>query len=412
MGLFDFSRKKQLVKCENCGSEVSRDQLMLCGGKRCCANCYERVAKEQEKKATLNRPGVAKTYTERRNGFVHQYSVYHFTCARCGRTVECRSDDRPRRYEDYQGKRYCRACWEEMEKTITTPCVRCGKPISLYERGHSGRAGHCEACWLLNMREKRDMFGQYDAMLTGYLAGRGIAARGTDTDRLNEAGQPDGYRAGEERDHGLIRLRQNEYAIGAFRCRGGWFAIPERGSLLRYLKPSPDGALMERLASIQGTILAAATAGDDVFILTEKGMIASTDAGVDGARLFAPAERIGEMAARYFTEDEIEARVRRFMDGSIQPIPAGMATYYDTKAKVFFTVLADGNYYHGYDVSYPVRSKEAVLVWMTRFASVIGEEAGCRRGEIPMIEIVRRLEEVPNAHYQPPENFGYGVHFM
>ena len=71
-------------------------------------------------------------------------------------------------------------------------------------------------------------------------------------DGLNEAGQPEGYRAGEERDHGLIRLRQNEYAIGAFRCRGGWFAIPERGSLLRYLKPSPDGALMERLASIQG----------------------------------------------------------------------------------------------------------------------------------------------------------------
>lgn len=35
--------------------------------------------------------------------------------------------------------------------------------------------------------------------------------------------------------------------------------------------------------------------------------------------------------------------------------------YYDDQKKVFFSVIVDGNFYHGYDVHYFVESKENVL---------------------------------------------------
>lgn len=41
-------------------------------------------------------------------------------------------------------------------------------------------------------------------------------------------------------------------------------------------------------------------------------------------------------------------------------------TFYDVNAKVFFSVVVDGNFYHGYDVEYIVESKLNVLSMLAR----------------------------------------------
>ena len=392
---------------------------MLVKGVSCCTFCYEEVKKAQEKndigKEKKNQGATpsakpARVFTERRNGMVHQYSIYSFTCSRCKKTMECRTDDIPRPYEDYQGKRYCRKCWEEMEKILTEPCRRCGKPITLAESRHLGKAGMCASCWTQNMKEKRELFGAYRTRLLDCLKENGIAARGTDTEGLNEDGQPCGYHAGEERNHGMIKLRQTEYSIGTFHMDGGWFAIPERGSALRYIKPSGNKGLMEFLASVNGkTVLAAAVDDFHVYILSEDGLISSTSRKMDGKRVFSKEEILRETAARHFSEEKLEEIVRKFMDGTIRAVDH---YYYDTAAKVFFEVLADGNYYHGYDVSYPVISKEEVLKNLSKRAWLIPVEEEAKAGAVPIVELVKRLPEAQVPGYKPPENFGYGVHFV
>lgn len=407
MGL--FSREKKIT-CENCGAQISRKDRMLCGGIPCCTNCYPKLKAEAEAKEAAKKVKVAPVITERRGGMVHQYSLYHFTCAACGKTFECRSDDRPRRYEDFEGKRYCLACWEKKEGELTVPCRVCGKPISRRERRVKGKEGFCGDCWTEELKKRREMFGAYERMLLEALEAKGIQAQGTDTLDLAPDGQPEGYHAKEGRNHQMIRLRESEYAIGTFRMKGGWFAIPASGSALRYIRPSLDGKLMEFLAkSSSRTVLAAAAGAKEVYYLTGDGIIQSTDERMDQARVFDPAERIRELTEAYFTEEEIEKRVDVFLDGTIRPLDG---FYYDTAAHAFFRVLADGNYYHGYDVSYPVMSREDVVKRLLWNPDVIDAEYLCKKGEIPLAEFVRRLPDAGNRDYQAPDGFGRGTEYL
>ncbi len=407
MGLFS---KDQRMYCENCGAQIARKDRMLYDGISCCPKCYPTLKQEQEAQAAVRRAGVAPVITERRNGMVHQYSLYHVTCAACGKTFECRSDDRPRRYEDYEGKRYCLACWEKKEKELTVPCKACGKPISRYERRVRGREGFCAECWVEELSQRREMFGAYEKMLLDALDAKGIPALGTDTLDLAPDGQPERYHAKEERNHEMIRLRETEYVIGAFRLRGGWFAIPASGSALRYIKPSADGKLMEFLAkSSSRTVLAAAAGTKEAYYLTEAGTVYSTDARMNEVQIFDPSERIREITEAHFTEEEMQKRVDEFLDGSIRAIDR---YYYDTAAHAFFRVLADGNYYHGYDVSYPVLTKEEVLERLARRPDVIDAERLCGDGVIPLTEFVKRLPDAGNLQYQAPAEFGRGTEYL
>ena len=312
--------------------------------------------------------------------------------------------------ENYEGKQYCRSCWEKKEKEITDPCPECGEPVSRYERRVFGRAGYCPACWDRHMILARERFGRYEKTLLAFLEERGIKAACSDQNGLLPSGRPEGYTGFEERNSGMIRLRRNEYAVGAFRLGNGWFAIPERGSHLRYITPSPDVKLMEFLAGIKETCLAAAVWGRNTAVLTEDGVIHSTDPAVNALKAFDKGDVIREMAERILGEEKIRKAREEYMSEGIRSV--GDRLFYDGGHRVFFRIVADGNFYHGYDVSYPVVSKEEILPVLIRREWLLDTEEACEKGVVPVSVIAEGLEDSGNFRYEPPDNFGYGTYFM
>jgi len=188
------------------------------------------------------------------------------------------------------------------EKTETKPCEKCGTPVTLFDRRVYGKKGLCDSCWLIHMSERREIFARYEKLFMEYLAGLGIHAKGTDTYGLEESGQPSDYSSEEDRDHDMIRLRQSEYAVGAFHIDNGWIAIPECGSGLRYITPASSAKLMTMMASASETVLAAATFEKHVYILDDDGKITSNDNEVNGRICFGKAfrGRAGEGCQRIY----------------------------------------------------------------------------------------------------------------
>ena len=429
IGSYFQNRKKEI--CPNCRRTVRHGQLLLVSGKACCEVCREKAeksvrpapspadpepaketAKPEKKAEPARRPAVqaAPVITERRNGYVHQYSVYSVTCSACGKTVSCRSDDIPRKYEDFEGARYCRACWEKKEKEITEPCPGCGKPVSRYDHRMNGRKGYCTACWDRHMIGVRERFGRYEKLLLDFLAGRGVSAAGSGREGLLPSGKPAGYVGFEERDHDMIRLRQSEYAAADFRIGKGWFALPESGSHLRYIVPSPDGKLMEFLAGIRETVLAAAVWSGNAAFLLEDGTVRSTDPSVDGAEAFDKEAMIRETAERILGEEAIRKSREAFSSPGIHSIADRL--FYDGEKKAFFSIVTDGNYYHGYDVYYPVKTKDEVLRTLVRYEWLLPTEENCEKGIVPASVIAEGLEDAGDPNYSPPEGFGYGEYYI
>ena len=82
-------------------------------------------------------------------------------------------------------------------------------------------------------------------------------------------------------------------------------------------------------------------------------------------------------------------------------------TYYDSNAQVFFLVIKDGDYYHGYEVSYWPTEKEKVLVSLE-------EQISFRPQNEIFFEIafVKSLPECPERakNYHPPiHDVGKGI---
>lgn len=413
MSLFgSFFRNRKKETCPNCGKTVRHDERMLTGGKPCCIHCYKDLKKAIEDPIEKRRKELkaAPVFTEIRNGFVHQYSTYSVVCGECGKTLSCRSDDIPRKYEDFEGKRYCRDCWEKKEKELTDPCIACGRPVSRYDRRVYGRLGYCTECWPGHMAEARERYIRYEKTLLGFLAARGIAASGSEREGLLPSGQPAGYVGFEERNHDMIRLRKSEYAVSDLRVGKGWFAIPESGSRLRYIKPSPDGKLMEFLAGIDSRVLAAVTWNGKVAVLEENGTVRSTDPALDGEKVYEKQEKIGQIAKDQLGEEGIAKAREPFLSGGIHELASRY--FYDSDAKVFFTIVTDGNYYHGYDVHYPVLKREEVIKMLSRFESVRGAEEAGEKGSVPMSVIAEGLEDSGKKDYAPPDGFGYGTYYV
>lgn len=269
----------------------------------------------------------------------------------------------------------------------------------------------------------QEIYSRYDTLLTEFLINQGIPAKGGSLEGINDRGKPDGYRGREERDHEMIRLRQNESAAITFHIAGGWFAIPSAGSCLRYIIPSTDDRLMDFMGSVNGVILAAATDDKDVWILTDNGNVISSDQtwGVQADTqekapvfLFDKKDKIHELTMKYFTEDRIEKIIKQMLNlGGVVRINDNLGSCdYDTEEKVFFGVRTDGDYYHGYDVSYPVLKKENIISRMINHASLLTVELGCLQGKLPLIELIGRLEDSGKLDYRPPYNYGDGVDYI
>ena len=358
---------------------------------------------------------VAKTYTETRNGMVHQYSLHIFHCDGCNQYYEFRSDMIPRPYMEYGGKRYCPDCWETAQHELKEACPDCGTALSVYQRRSFFR-GKCRDCWLKEIRRLRECYKPYQQELAAYLEKKGISLEKPFLDGLSETGRPLEQIA-EQKD-GLLPLRQGEYALYLFSARDGVFAFPDNGIGLRYIKPSPDREFMNTLESIESNhqLLAAASDGRNVYVLDQYGTMYTTEKKSPlakkpvGEKIIDPLAHSLKIAKEYFTEEQIQTIAKKVCGSGIFEIDSH--TYYDPEAQKFFRVLTDGNSYHGYEVSYEQLTKEEVMDRLTRFHfSLFNVKEFCQSGHLPNLVLAYYLpwSEGP---YTPPDNFGYGTEFI
>lgn len=357
--------------------------------------------------------------------------ILMFRCDKCGRYFQYRDGIRPRAFEEYENRKYCQECWEKEQHLIRIPCRDCGRPITLFEYRNQFR-GTCRECWLKKLPSLRKKYSRYRLLLEDILHEKGVRLEPMYTDGLDETGRPDH----SIKDLGLrlLPLRDNEYALYLFRAGNGVLAFPDNGINLRYIK-APSSEIILEAADVSDSLLAAGSDGKDVYVLTGKGELFSSNenilkgerpgsysASIDRllgkkrrdklkpVQMIVPELFCLKKAGEYFTEEQIKEAVAGFCSHGITAVNSN--TYYDPEAKKFFMVLADGNYYHGYDVSYLQVSRNEVMDECVRYHFSIDQFIDqCEAGTIPLLVILSKLpwEEGP---YDPPENFGYGVHFV
>ncbi|MBQ5541687.1 MAG: hypothetical protein IIU06_01320 [Erysipelotrichales bacterium] len=350
---------------------------------------------------------ISPVITGRRNGMVHQFHLLIFQCAECGRCYEYRDDMTRNALFEYKGKKYCLPCWDKKQQEFTEPCVRCGKPLPIAKKWNS-YYGMCRECWLKELPQLRKNYAVYEKRFRTYLSGQGVTLKENYTVGLDETGRPP-YSV-KDVDKGLLPLRDNEYALYLFDVRDAVLAFPSNAISLRYIKPSGNPEFMKSLGR-QERLLCAVSDGKDFYALSGRGEIFSSNPEWDKRRMFEPLEYCREIAKSYFTEEEIRSAVEAFCTKGIQNV-GGDRTYYDPEAQKFFRVAVDGNYYHGYDVDYPLMTKEQVLREITYyFFSIDQFENTCREKKVPIVLIADALPWTPGP-YTPPENFGYGRHFI
>lgn len=378
-----------------------------------------------------HRNRIAPVITGSRGGFVHQYHILMFRCDKCGRYFEYRDDLRPRPFEEYERKKYCRECWETEQHRIMVPCRDCGLPVTLYMSRHQFK-GRFRACWIKRLFALRQKYSAYRPLLENILREKGIELEPVYADGLDETGRPD--RPVEDLKLGLPPLRENEYALYLMNAGGGVLAFPDNGISLRYIK-APSAKRVLEAADSGEYLLAAGTDGKDIYSLTGKGDLYSSNEDVlkgeqqsSGAgrmdrllgkkrsrdlqpvRIIDPVEFCLRTAGSYFTEEQMAAAVREFCSHGIAAVSSN--TYYDPQAQKFFKVLTDGNYYHGYDVEYLQKSKDEVLQEHVAFHFSIDQFVdACEAEQVPLLAILSRLPYA-GGEYSPPDNFGYGTHFV
>lgn len=372
-----------------------------------------RISKKYYDDAHRNR--VAPSFTEIRDGFVHQYHIFVFQCEECHQYFQYRSDAASQVLEKYENKVYCRDCWNKKQHEIYEACPECKKPLSYFERRNQYN-GMCRDCWVKVIAKQREKYREYQNFLEEYLREQGVMLNPSDTDGLDETGRPSDSVKDKKID--ILPLRDNEYALYLFEAGEGIFAFPSHGIGLRYIK-APSRQKFYGVAGGHNRMLAAGTDGRVIYILTDKGKLFMTrsdspenDNGdhTESVQAIDVYDFCMKTAEDTLSEKQIEDAVTDFCSNGIACVNDSI--YYDPAAKKFFRVLVDGNYYHGYDVDYMVQSKKAVMESLVRYHfSIDGFVDACRAGEVPMLVILSRLsyEEGP---YSPPDHFGYGKHFI
>ena len=356
--------------------------------------------------------------------------ILMFCCNKCGRYFEYRDGIKPQAFEEYEKKKYCQKCWDKEQHRIKAPCRDCGRSITYYESRNQFR-GRCRECWLKMLSFLRDKYGRYRLLLEDILREKGIKLEPMYTDGLDETGRPS--HSIKDLRLNLLPLRDNEYALYLFHAGDGVLAFPDNGINLRYIKAPLSKRILEA-ADVSESLLAGGSDGKHIYVLTGKGELYSSNKEVlNGEQPSSYSKAIDQLlgkkrsddlkpvqiifpvsfclskAGDYFSEERIKAAAAEFCSHGITAVNSD--TYYDPHAKKFFKVLTDGNYYHGYEVSYLQISRSEVMDECVRYHFSIDQFIDlCEAGTIPMLVILSRLPWVEGP-YDPPESFGQGVHF-
>ena len=308
---------------------------------------------------------------------------------------------------------YCENCYSVLVESTTLPCARCGKTV----RYKTMVSKLCPACWLQEIDTRRSFYRYYGELLEKALRERGVDVLPETLAGSNAAGEA-AWPVVRYSWLNILPLRDDihagnrERALYTVPCRGGLFALPSNGIAPRYLDlpltPGFQKWAKDFLCSAPHSYLAAIRSdGQELYIADQNGKVWSSDPMFQPFTLFDPQAETRRICG-LLSEEQIQVVLDRYQTG----IHHFDHFYYDCDHKKFFEVLTDGNYYHGYDVSYQTVSKAELLSkWrVLNFAGFYNLYVQCVGGNIPLFAIVERLEEDEIlTDYQPPEGTGRGI---
>ena len=327
-------------------------------------------------------------------------------CQSCGTRLESFST-----CEHILGINYCRKCYEVLLPQATLECKDCGQTIQ----------GKCRDCFLHHLEDVRQFIKPYGERFDAALREHGIHPQQSAFEGIDPYGRAL-VPVPELSSCNLIPLREKlgmnqERALYTVNCRGDLFAIPDSMIGIRYITAHDPAALgkhpdLKEPASrntIRSTsyILALRSDGEYLYYLTMGGYVLSENPSITPFSLFDPVQEADRMIKAVITPGQIEQKADEIRKSTVYSFSS--QCYYDPRAKVFFSCLVDGNYYHGYDVSYPVLTKENALN-LTRISNLYTLHQELIKGIVPNSAVIEVLEEGPYIeNYDPPERVGYGT---
>ena len=283
-------------------------------------------------------------------------------------------------------------------------------------------AGLCISCWEKEFAFKKNFYSAYKKQLELFLQEYGIKTNNKTNFGIKENGEPE-FDVEELAWMNCIHLRKNERAIYTVICRNCVFGFPDNGIGFRYLYISTksDDMGWAKTVGVDADcerLLAISSDEDELYYLTEKGVVRSSSKHWEEKRLFEFEKECRQICESIDIKD-IETYTKhlqaedKYAEYDIFNICDHI--YYDADKKVFFGVFADGNYYHGYDVNYVVEPKKKVLAYTASNSriSLYDVASLCSKDKIPMFAVVDRLDVDDSiTKYEPPTNVGYGSVYL
>lgn len=277
-------------------------------------------------------------------------------------------------------------------------------------------AGLCISRWKKDYNSKKVFYFPYKKRLDAALNEMGIRTIELSLKEIRTYGSPKTQVIEYDWMEG-IHLRKGERALYTISCRNCTFGFPSNGIGIRYLHVSTNKHNQEwaRKVHFSDVILAITSDNEELYWLTEKGVIKSTKDDWNETRLFYKVDECRKICA-YISHESINLHISR-LEAVSQYNKYGIFslfndTFYDANAKVAFTVFADGNYYHGYDVSYITNTKKDLLenlVSSYGYGNLYNISKKCSSGQIPTFAVADILDiDESKKDYNPPINVGFG----
>ena len=158
---------------------------------------------------------------------------------------------------------------------------------------------------------------------------------------------------------------------------------------------------------------------EELYWLTEEGVIKSTKDNWNETNLFYKVDECRKICAN-ISHEAINLHISRLEAESEYSKNRIFSIYndifYDADDKVAFTVYADGNLYHGYEVYYLTYTKKELLNnLLSNFycGDLYDISIKCSSGQIPAFAVADMLEiDESKKNYDPPINVGYGTIYV
>lgn len=237
--------------------------------------------------------------------------------------------------------------------------------------------GYCWECWPGELRFRRLFYKVYHLRLKSELNKLGIEVTDPSDKMADESGNPKKEVVKIQR-FGMQELKSTEKAMFTISCRGTLFAVPDNAEGIRYIKISGDKEERAWAENVdcRERLAAALTDGKELYFLTQKGMILSTDPSFTPVKAWEHRDEVRRVC-RYvkqgYAESFAQSITKRvnFENFAYDPSEKKFYTKDETPAQITKDEALDTIYFPGFYELY----------------------LNCVNGGVPVFSVVDLLEE-------------------